>query len=144
MPDCEIYQYDCAFFIAQLVLISSDIVSSDKMVTVPIRFNMEPFKLLHTDIVLAVQKLPVNETGSVVLKVPYGVRLEGSHASAPWIFKIKLMEVAVRNPEALKCFIVVNYLQENSVLTAIMASSVIVWMEPLLNHPFNIYSLRQL
>ncbi|SJL13318.1 uncharacterized protein ARMOST_16758 [Armillaria ostoyae] len=142
VPDCEIYQYD--------------VISSDKTVVLPARFNMELFKLLQTDvapevfthravydgrkIALTVKKLPVNEKGSVEFKVPYGVRPAGPDASAPRIFKIKLTEAAVVNPEVLKRFIAGNHSQENSVLTAITALNVVVRMEPSLNHPFNIRS----
>ncbi|KAK0421940.1 argonaute-like protein [Armillaria borealis] len=140
VPDCEIYQYD--------------VISSDKTVVLPARFNMELFKLLQTDvapevfthravydgrkIAFTVKKLPVNEKGS--FKVPYGVRPAGPDASTPRIFNIKLTEAVVVNPEVLKRFIAGNHSQENSVLMAITALNVVVRMEPSLNHPFNIRS----
>lgn len=143
VPDCEIYQYDV-------------VISSDKTAVLPSRFNMELFKLLQTDvapevftqravydgrkIVFTVKKLPVNEKGSVEFKVPYGVRPAGPEVGPPRIFKIKLTEAAVVNPEVLKRFIAGNHSQENSVLTAITALNVVVRMEPSLNHPFNIRS----
>ncbi|KAK0184437.1 argonaute-like protein [Armillaria mellea] len=143
VPDCEIYQYD-------------GVISSDKTLVLPARFNMELFKLLQTEvapevftqravydgrkIAFTVKKLPVDEKGSVEFKVPYGVRPAGPDASPPRIFKIRLTEAAVVNPEVLKRFIVGNHSQENSVLTAITALNVVVRMEPSLNNPFNIRS----
>ncbi|PBK85438.1 Piwi-domain-containing protein [Armillaria gallica] len=132
------------------------VISSDKTVVLPARFNMELFKHFQTDvapevfthravydgrkIAFTVKKLPVNEKGSVEFKVPYGVRPAGPDAGAPRIFKIKLTEAAVVNPEVLKRLIAGNHSQENSVLTAITALNVVVRMEPSLNHPFNIRS----
>ncbi|KAK0224342.1 argonaute-like protein, partial [Armillaria fumosa] len=142
VPDCEIYQYD--------------VISSDKTAVLPARFNMELFKLLQTDvapevftqravydgrkIAFTVKKLPVNEKGFVEFKVPYGVRPAGPEAGPQRIFKIKLTEAAVVNPEVLKRFIAGKHSQENSVLTAITALNVVVRMEPSLNHPFNVRS----
>ncbi|KAK0479171.1 argonaute-like protein [Armillaria novae-zelandiae] len=142
VPDCEIYQYD--------------VISSDKTAVLPARFNMELFKLLQTEvapevftkravydgrkIAFTVKKLLVNEKGSVEFKVPYGMRPAGPNAGPPRIFKIKLTEAAVINPEVLKRFIAGNHSQENSVLTAITALNVVIRMEPSLNHPFNVRS----
>ncbi|PBK62366.1 argonaute-like protein [Armillaria solidipes] len=153
VPDCEIYQYDVGVLNFPFTLPSRGVIST---VVLPARFNMELFKLLQTDvapevfthravydgrkIAFTVKKLPVNEKGSVEFKVPYGVRPAGPDASAPRIFKIKLTEAAVVNPEVLKRFIAGNHSQENSVLTAITALNVVLRMEPSLNHPFNIRS----
>ncbi|KAK0460386.1 argonaute-like protein [Desarmillaria tabescens] len=142
VPECVIYQYD--------------VISSDKTTTLPARFNMELFKLLQTDvapevftpravydgrkIAFTVKKLQLNDNRSVEFSVPYGTRQTGLGVTTPRIYKIKLTEAAVVNPQVLQRFIAGKQSQENSVLAVITALNVVVRMEPYLNHPFNIAS----
>ncbi|KAK0229725.1 argonaute-like protein [Armillaria nabsnona] len=142
VPDCEIYHryVEFSFYPSKSWHnLGIPVISSDKTVVLPARLHASRCLRWAQDR-FTVKKLPVNEKGSVEFKVPYGVRPAGPDGSAPRIFKIKLTEAAVVNPEVLKPFIAGNHSQENSVLTAITALNVVVRMEPSLNHPFNIRS----
>ncbi|KAG7445462.1 argonaute-like protein [Guyanagaster necrorhizus] len=126
VPECTIYQYD--------------VVSSDKMTEIaPEVFN--PRAVYDgRKIAFTVKRLDVDEKGSVEFKIPYGNKPSGPNSTPPRVFKIKLTEASVVNPQVLKRFIEGNQSLENSVLTAITALNVVVRMEPSLNHPFNIRS----
>ncbi|KAK0199390.1 hypothetical protein DFS33DRAFT_241967 [Desarmillaria ectypa] len=105
VPDCEIYQYDvgmsifCFYPSKSWHKLDTLVVSSDKTVTLPARFNMELFELLQTDvapdvfkpravydgrkIAFTVKKLSVNECRSIEFKVLYGDKPAEPNATAP-------------------------------------------------------------